>query len=262
MKDKVTVAPSEEAIANSGQVEQATLWAKRTAHELKAMGINVNFAPVVDVGFTRQRSYGKDPETVTKFARGAGQGYQQEGLLFTLKHFPGIGRAKVDLHKDPDVIDVDKQILEQEDLVPFRNLIKEEDNQAFFIMVSHLKYLALDPEYPASVSERIITKLLRQQLGFQGLIVTDDMEMGALTKLYSFEQMGYMAVKAGADQLLVCHDSKHQIAVYNGILAGVKDGKIDRRTLDNAVRRVIKVKLQHLQCQSVDPEGATNIVGK
>jgi len=262
MADKVTVAPSQEKLATSGQIEQATVWAKGTARELKAMGINVNFAPVVDLGAAYGRSYGKDPAQVIAFARAAAQGYQQEGLLFSLKHFPGIGRTKVDPHLDPYVIEADRKTLEQEDLAPFRTLIQEMDNQGFFVMVSHLKYLALDGEYPASVSELILTKLLRQELGFQGLIVTDDMEMGALTKLYSFEQMGYLAVKAGADQLLVCHDSTHQIAVYNGILGAVRRGQLDQTTLDNAVRRVIKVKLQHVRYSSVDPENATHIVGK
>lgn len=245
MKNQVTVAPSQEKIANSGRVEEAQLWAKSTAAELKLMGINVNFAPVVDLGSTYQRSYGTEPDKVTAFARAAGQGYQQEGLVFALKHFPGIGRTQVDLHMDPYVIDADKKSL-AEDIAPFRTLIKEFNNQSFFIMVSHLKYLALDAGYPASLSEVIITKMLREELGFEGLIVTDDMEMGALTKLYSFEQMGYLAVKAGADQLLVCHDSTNQIAVYHGILAAVREGQLDRTRLDNAVRRVIKLKLQQI----------------
>lgn len=262
MSEKVTVAPAQERLAQTGQPKDAGVWAVRTAHELKAMGVNVNFAPVVDLGADYKRSYGKNADKVTEFARAAIQGYQQEGILASIKHFPGIGKTKVDPHLDPYVIEASRETLNKEDLAPFRSLIKELDNQSFMVMVSHLKYPVLDPEYPASVSSLIMTKLLRQEMGYQGLIVTDDMEMGALTQLYPFEKMGYMAVKAGADLLLVCHDKEHQIMVYDGLLAAVKDGRIDKATLDNAVRRVIKAKLTNIRQTKVDAEAAQNIVGK
>lgn len=262
MPGKVSPIPSQGVIASSNEPQNANLWAKRTGLELKAMGFNVNFAPAVDVGGTLGRTYGQDATVVTTFATEAMKGYQQAGILCTLKHFPGIGRSKVDLHFDVDRVTSTKETLENEDLQPFQRLIQEHDNQSFFIMVSHLKYPAYDLEYPASVSPIIISQVLRQQLGFQGLIVTDDMEMGALTKLYSFQDMGYLAVKAGADLLLVCHTTEHQIAVYDGILTALQQGRLERKVFDQAVRRVIKEKLAKLTYTKVDPEAALGIVGK
>ena len=262
MRDKVTVAPAQEKLAQTGQPKDAGLWAVRTARELKAMGINVNFAPVVDLGADYKRSYGKNTKEITEFARSAIQGYQQEGMLACLKHFPGIGKTKVDPHLNPYIIDAGRDTLNKEDLVPFRKLITELDNGSFMVMVSHLKYPALDPDYPASVSPLIMAGLLRQQMGYQGLIITDDMEMGALAQLYPFEQMGYMAVNAGANLLLICHVKDHQIAVYDGLLAAVRDGRISKTTLDNAVRRVIQAKLTNIHQTKVDAEAVQNIVGK
>lgn len=262
MSGKVSPVPSQWEIGSSKDPQQANLWAKRTGIELKAMGFNVNFAPTVDVGGMGGRTYGHEATVVTAFASEAIKGYQQAGILCTLKHFPGIGRSKVDLHFDSDRVVSEKAVLDKEDLQPFRNLIQNHDNQTFFVMVSHLKYPAYDSEYPASVSTVIMSQVLREQLGFQGLIVTDDMEMGALTKLYSFPEMGYLAIKAGANLLLVCHRMEHQIAVYDGILKALQQGRLDRKIFDQAVRRVIKEKLANLKYRNVDPEAASRIVGK
>lgn len=246
MAEKLTPPPSQKEIGATGDIEQAKTWAIKTAKSLKDMGINVNFAPVADVGSNDKRSYSTDTNTVIDFVRAATKGYQQENIIYSLKHFPGIGKGKVDSHVDSSNIDVVKEVLMTEDIIPFKTIIDENDPNDYFILVSHLKYLALDEEYPASLSSKIMTDLLRNKLGYKGIIITDDMEMGAVANHNDFRSIGVNAVKAGADIVLVCHEYKHQQEVYLGLLDAVNSGEISQERIDESVKRIIKVKLLHL----------------
>ena len=246
MAEKLTPPPSQKEIGATGDIEQAKTWAIKTAKSLKDMGINVNFAPVADVGSNDKRSYSTDANTVIDFVRAATKGYQQENIIYSLKHFPGIGKGKVDSHIDSSSIDVAKEVLMTEDILPFKTIIDESDPNDYFILVSHLKYPALDEEYPASLSSKIMTDLLRNKLGYKGIIITDDMEMGAVANHNDFRSIGVKAVKAGADIVLVCHEYEHQQEVYLGLLDAVNSGEISQERIDESVKRIIKVKLLHL----------------
>ena len=246
MAEKLTPAPSQKEIGATGDIEQAKTWAIKTAKSLKDMGINVNFAPVADVGSNDKRSYSTDANTVIDFVRAATKGYQQENIIYSLKHFPGIGKGKVDSHIDSSSIDVAKEVLMTEDILPFKTIIDESDPNDYFILVSHLKYPALDEEYPASLSSKIMTDLLRNKLGYKGIIITDDMEMGAVANHNDFRSIGVKAIKAGADIVLVCHEYQHQQEVYLGLLDAVNSGEISQERIDESVKRIIKVKLLHL----------------
>lgn len=246
MAEKLTPPPSQKEIGATGDIEQAKTWAIKTAKSLKDMGINVNFAPVADVGSNDKRSYSTDANTVIDFVRAATKGYQQENIIYSLKHFPGIGKGKVDSHIDSSSIDVAKEVLMTEDILPFKTIIDESDPNDYFILVSHLKYLALDEEYPASLSSKIMTDLLRNELGYKGIIITDDMEMGAVANHNDFRSIGVNAVKAGADIVLVCHEYEHQQEVYLGLLDAVNNGEISQERIDESIKRIIKVKLLHL----------------
>lgn len=246
MAEKLTPPPSQKEIGATGDTEQAKTWAIKTAKSLKDMGINVNFAPVADVGSNDKRSYSTDTNIVIDFVRAATKGYQQENIIYSLKHFPGIGKGKVDSHIDSSSIDVAKEVLMTEDILPFKTIIDENDLNDYFILVSHLKYPALDEEYPASLSSKIMTDLLRNKLGYKGIIITDDMEMGAVANHNDFRSIGVNAVKAGADIVLVCHEYEHQQEVYLGLLDAVNSGEISQERIDESVKRIIKVKLLHL----------------
>lgn len=246
MAEKLTPPPSQKEIGATGDIEQAKTWAIKTAKSLKEMGINVNFAPVADVGSNDKRSYSTDTNTVIDFVRAATKGYQQENIIYSLKHFPGIGKGRVDSHVDSSSIDVTKEILIAEDIIPFKTIIDENEPNDYFILVSHLKYPALDEEYPASLSSKIMTDLLRNELGYKGIIITDDMEMGAVANHNDFRSIGVNAVKAGADIVLVCHEYEHQQEVYLGLLDAVNSGEISQERIDESVKRIIKVKLLHL----------------
>ena len=246
MAEKLTPPPSQKEIGATGDIEQARTWAIKTAKSLKDMGINVNFAPVADIGSNDKRSYSTDANTVIDFVRAATKGYQQENIIYSLKHFPGIGKGKVDSHVDSSNIDVVKEVLMTEDIIPFKTIIDENEPNDYFILVSHLKYPALDEEYPASLSSKIMTDLLRNELGYKGIIITDDMEMGAVANHNDFRSIGVKAVKAGVDIVLVCHEYQHQQEVYLGLLDAVNSGEISQERIDESVKRIIKVKLLHL----------------
>ena len=245
MQQDLTVAPTAASLAAQGVPDEAERWAYQTGQELRTLGFNVNFAPVADIGIPYGRSYGNDAATVTKFTAAACRGYARSGLLYSLKHFPGMGKSAVDPHTEQYRITARRAELLQEDVAPFRNIISKFDNQEFMVMVGHLIYTDLDT-VPASVSPQVIKILLRQELGFQGLVITDDMEMGALTSMYTFPEMGVAAVQAGVDLLLVCHNYEHQKQVYQGVLAAVQSNRIAADVIDAAVVRIVENKMRKL----------------
>lgn len=238
--------PSQQKIGESNDPEKAKQWASSTAKELKNMGINVNFAPVADVGSNDTRSYSKDTNTVINFVRAAVSGYQEQNIIYSLKHFPGIGKGKVDSHIESSSINASKETLLNEDIAPFATLIKESNPDNYFILVSHLIYPELDEKNPASLSKNIMTDLLRNELGYKGIIITDDMEMGAVANHNDFRSIGVNAVKAGADIVLICHEYEHEQDIYMGILDAVKAGEISQERIDESVKRIVKMKLLHL----------------
>ena len=215
--------------------------AKITAQNLRQIGVNLNFAPVADVGHDT-RHFSTDPQIVTEFLSSAAKGYESENFFYCLKHFPGIGKSKMDPHKDISEITDDIETLDVEDFAPFKKVISENDNSTFMVMLGHLKYTALDNENPASISPTIVTGLLREKFGFTGVVITDDLEMGA-TKEYH-ENISVKAIKAGADIALVCHEYPKQEEAYLGILEAVQRGEISESRIDESVRRIIKMKLQ------------------
>lgn len=221
-------------------------WAVETGKSLRQMGINVNFAPVVDLDGAYQRSYGKTPEEVIPFAKAAIEGYTETGVMTSLKHFPGIGKVKTDPHLDGDVVLLNRSELDQLDGKPFRTLIDEMDADKTFVMVSNVTFPNLGQNVPACLSNVIMTDILRKSYGYQGLILTDDMDMGAMAKHYPFSEMGVKAIEAGADIVLVCQDYGHAQQVFNGLLKAYRAGTIDQKMVDEKVRHIVMVKLKEL----------------
>ena len=244
-KDVIAVPESEQAIGASGKPELAQASAVKTAQELKEVGINLNMAPVADVGSKDTRSFASDANTVTLFTSKAVDGYEQEGMMYALKHFPGIGKGKVDSHKEVSRVDASKGIMEKEDLVPFAEMIKARRPENYMILVSHLIYPCYDPDYSASQSSAVMTDLLRGKLGYKGIIITDDLEMGAVANHVSMRRIGVNAVKAGADIVLVCHEYPHEEDVYMGLKDAVDAGEITEDRLNESVRRIVMAKLAH-----------------
>lgn len=245
-KSFIEPPPSAQSLGAAGDNTKAEAWAKKTGDSLKKLGFNVNFAPVADVG-EDSRDFSTDPQVAKRFVAAAAQGYESAHMIYALKHFPGIGRGQVDSHIDRSSILIDRQQLEEQDLVPFREIIGQHDPENFMVLVSHLIYPELDANNPASLSPAIQTKLLRQDLGYNGVIITDDLEMGAIAKYGDFRQLGVQAVLAGADVVMVCHEYTHETDVYLGLLEAAENGILSKDRLDASVKRIVKMKLLHNQ---------------
>ena len=243
MKDKLIPPLAQEEIGSTGDSNLARLSAESISRDLRDIGINLNFAPVADVGTTDTRSFSSDSKVVAKFVDSAAQGYEMENLFYCLKHFPGLGKGKVDTHQDISVVDADEKTLFDDDIFPFQNIISGHDNSKFMVMVGHLKYTALDKENAASLSEEVITKILRDNLKFQGVIITDDLNMGAVSKYDDIGNIVVKTVKAGSDIALVCHEYELQKKAYETLLKAVKSGEISEDRIDESVRRILKMKL-------------------
>ena len=250
MKDKLPPPPAAQEIGASGTPALAGEWAVKTATALKGMGFNLNFAPVADLGMERGRSFSSDPAVVADFVRSAGKGYGQENLIFCLKHFPGLGKGEVDTHKDTAVIRASAEELREQDILPFRAMITEGDPADYFIMVSHAVYPALE-ECPASISRAIQTDLLRKELGYNGVIITDDIAMGAVSKYYSPEELALKAVEAGTDIILSCHEYQTGTNVYLKLLEAAEQKKISEERINESVKRILRVKLAHLGAEKI-----------
>ena len=242
MDDKLIKVPPAEEVGKE-PVEQAAALAKEVGTELKELGFNINFAPVADLGLTYGRSYSTNPDEVVRYASAVGKSYDEAGLWYSYKHFPGIGKTDVDLHADTSIVPVSQETLLSEDTKVFVDLIKQSKPNTYTIMVSHAMYPQIDPDHPASLSKAIITDWLRKDMGYNGVVVTDDMDMGALAKHYTFGDMAVQSILAGSDILLVCHEYEHMQEAYNGLMKAVKDGRISKERLDESVKRILLMKM-------------------
>ena len=245
MENQLIKVPPAEELGNA-PIEQAASLAKQSGAELKDLGFNINFAPVADLGLTYGRSYSTNPDEVVRYAGAVGKAYDEAGLWYSYKHFPGIGKTDVDLHADTSIVPVSKETLLSEDIKVFVDLIKQSKPNTYTIMVSHAMYPQIDPDHPASLSKAIITDWLRKDMGYNGVVVTDDMDMGALAKHYTFGDMAVQSILAGSDILLVCHEYEHMQAAYNGLMKAVKDGRISKERLDESVKRILLMKISKI----------------
>ncbi|WP_295286707.1 glycoside hydrolase family 3 N-terminal domain-containing protein [Veillonella sp.] len=242
MEDQLIKVPPAEEVGKES-VEQAASLAKQVGTELKDLGFNINFAPVADLGLTYGRSFSTNPDEVVRYASAVGKAYEEAELWYSYKHFPGIGKTDVDLHADTSVVPVPKETLLNEDTKVFVDLIKQSKPNTYAIMVSHAVYPQIDPDHPSSLSKAIITDWLRKDMGYNGVVVTDDMDMGALAKHYTFGDMAVQSILAGSDILLVCHEYEHMQEAYNGLMKAVKDGRISKERLDESVKRILLMKM-------------------
>ena len=242
MEDQLIKVPPAEELGKE-PIEQAVSLAKQSGTELKDLGFNINFAPVADLGLTYGRSFSTNPDEVVRYASAVGKAYDEAGLWYSYKHFPGIGKTDVDLHADTSVVPVFKETLLNEDTKVFVDLIKQSKPNTYAIMVSHAMYPQIDADHPSSLSKAIITDWLRKDMGYNGVVVTDDMDMGALAKHYTFGDMAVQSILAGSDILLVCHEYEHMQEAYNGLMKAVKEGRISKDRLDESVKRILLMKM-------------------
>ncbi len=242
LKKPFTIFPGNPFITNRAEARR---FAEITATELRQVGINMNMAPVLDVApekivsIMAGRAFGHDPGQVSLLGTEVIRGLQENGILSVGKHFPGIGRTVMDSHIDLPSLDVTPEDLAAMDLPPFQAAIA--DNVAG-IMLSHIHYPRLDPKWPASLSPAIARDLLRQELGFDGLVLTDDLDMGAIQKHYPIHDAVEQILKAEIDIVLICHKGPDIQTAFDEILRQANHSGIMAKKGEKAVERIIGTK--------------------
>ena len=249
LKDGFTPLPGAMAMAaavagGGASLDDVEAMAFVAGSELKAMGIDWNLAPVVDINVNRDnpvigvRSFGEDPDEVADLVSAYSRGLARAGVAATAKHFPGHGDTDVDSHLGLPVVDAGLERLDAVELVPFRRLIAE---GVAAVMSAHALFPAVEPEaIPATLSRRALTGLLRERLGFGGVVVTDCLEMKAVHGRY--DDVAARAVLAGADVLCVSHTASLQEEAFDALLAAVRTGVITEARIDESVGRVLAAK--------------------
>jgi beta-N-acetylhexosaminidase len=250
--EATTIFPGNMALGAIGSEEIAYEVARATGRELKALGINMNLAPVVDVNNNPAnpvigvRSFGEDPQQVARLGAAMVKGYQAAGIISCLKHFPGHGDTTVDSHLALPTIPHTLERLETLELVPFRHGIEA---GAESVMIAHVCFPALTQHdaLPATLSSAIIQGLLRKQLGFNGVILSDCMEMKAISETFGTERAAVMALQAGIDLVLVSHHYTQQRESIEALLAG----ELSSQAVQQAAERVLKLKAGYLSWNDV-----------
>ena len=240
------------------------------AQACTTFGFNLDFAPVMDIWSNPEntvigdRAFGTDAATVTGAANETALGILTGGVIPVAKHFPGHGDTAVDSHVGLPVVDKTLEELEALELQPFRQAVEttcvfgtyDGDTAIPAMMVAHILMTAIDPDRPASLSHEVVTGLLREQLGFDGVVFTDDLTMAAVSETYGMGEACVLAVEAGCDALLVCHGADNLTQARLALLEAVENGRISQQRLDESVYRILSLKLSYGLSgeQSPDPD--------
>ncbi len=251
--------PSARAIRQHGDLAGVRTLGRVTGELLRLLGFDINFAPVMSIitqarsqltNGLYSRSFGQSPGEVLGYTTVYMRGLQGTGCLGCLKHFPGIGAGNVDSHIEMPLVPLSRDDLLAQDLAPYIELFQRADDRVRVVMVSHGGFPNIDIKKgttsglvePASISPGIVTNLLRQELGFRHLVVTDDLEMGAIAKQFEIEDAAFKAFNAGEDMLLICATPETIRRGYHGVLKAVRDKKITERRLQASLRRIASTK--------------------
>jgi beta-N-acetylhexosaminidase len=217
-------------------------------HELKEFGLNLNFAPVLDINSNPHnpvigdRAFGNNSEIVSTLGIQTMKGIQSQNVIPTIKHFPGHGDTAVDSHLELPIVNKSLKELKELELIPFERAI---DQGADVVMVAHILLPELDKSKPASMSKAIMTDVLRKQLGFNGVIITDDMTMGAITNNFDIGKAAVESVKSGSDIILVGHDYHNVVKVASSLQAAVQSGEISQQRLHDSLERILSLKQKY-----------------
>lgn len=253
----VALMPGNMTIGATRSATYAYETARVSGAELHDMGITMNFAPCLDVNNNAAnpvigvRSFGEQPELVAALGRAAIEGYQASGVAPCAKHFPGHGDTTADSHYEMPVVAHDVMRLNEVELTPFRAAIEANVD---LIMTAHVLFPAYEPSgVPATLSSRVLTGLLREELGYDGVIVTDCLEMNAISQGVGVAKGAVMAVQAGADIVLVSHRYERQKAAFDALHAAVLAGEISEAQIDASVQRILRMKeLRAASAQTAD----------
>jgi beta-N-acetylhexosaminidase len=252
LKEPFSCFPASSKMAGSEDPEATVRnFGTVTAQEIRSVGFNLDFIPVLDVisptedldsSVIGDRSYGSDPETVSLLGCTAIDALRSGGVIPCCKHFPGHGGTSVDSHKKLPEDHRQAVLIERRDLVPFRKAVEMDVEM---VMTAHVLYRSLDSLEPATLSRKVVDGMLRKGLGYDGVVITDDLEMGAVANRYSLDECAVRAFSAGVDLLLMCHDNSEAFAARQRIADAVKEGAIFFERVQESLRRVERLKSRY-----------------
>lgn len=240
--------PAARTIGDINDGEISLEYGEIIGQRLRTLGFNMNFAPVLDVNSNPnnpvigKRAFGRDSNRVVDNGIKVMEGINSANVISVVKHFPGHGDTSIDSHIGLPVINKSLEEMESLELVPFKRAIAEGVDA---IMVAHILFTQLDEKNPATLSYKVITELLRNNLSYDGVVISDDMTMGAIMKNYTVEEAAYKFFKAGGDIILVCHGYENQIKALNRIKEKVEEGNITEEELNEKVYRIVKLKMKY-----------------
>ena len=248
LKSVLAPAPAAADVFSTGRKKLFREHGRVIGDECRALGFNVDFAPVLDLGLAASRSVlttrtvSADAEEVISYAREFLKGLSDAHVLGCGKHFPGLGEANLDTHHELPAIKKKWKPLWKQDLYPYRKLRK----QLPFVMVAHAAYPDVTGDRkPASISPRWISEILREKVGYRGLVISDDLEMGGVLAAGSIEHAAVETVRAGADIFLVCHNEAHVWATYRAVVSEAEKDRKFAAQVERAARRVLEFKKAH-----------------
>ncbi|HKE59216.1 MAG TPA: glycoside hydrolase family 3 N-terminal domain-containing protein [Pyrinomonadaceae bacterium] len=254
-----TPMPSARTIRQHGDLAAARSLGRVTGEVLRMFGFNINFAPVMSImtddrdllsNGLYSRSYGRSPGEVLGYTTVYMRGLQGSGCFGCLKHFPGIGAGEVDSHEQMPIVKLSHDDLIAQDLAPYIELFQRRDDRVRCVMVSHGGFPNIDIRQevtggllePASLNHNIVTTLLRKELGYQHLVVTDDLEMGAISRHCEIEDAVVRAFDAGEDMMLICASPEKIQRGYRALLAAAREGKITQERINESLKRIAAIK--------------------
>ncbi len=250
LPEPFTHFPPAAALGRTGSADLAYKVGLATARELSAVGINLNFAPVLDVHLNPSnpvigdRSFSTDPKEVIRLGWEVVRSLREGGIIECGKHFPGHGDTDKDSHLALPIVKKSLAELKAVELPPFVHACRQGIET---LMTAHVLYRALDPEFPATLSEQIVTGLLRHDLGYDGVVFSDDMEMKAISANYGEEETAGLAVRAGIDVLLFCHELPRAMRVHEFLCAEVERDAAVRARVEESYRRITQLKTRRLR---------------
>ncbi len=255
------------ALARLGKIDSTSVafkFASAMGAELRSVGINLNFAPSVDVltnpknAVIGDRAISNLPEEVAKIASALVRGYIKSGIIPVAKHFPGHGNTLLDSHDELPVEEKSLAELEACELIPFKKVIRA---RLDMVMTSHIKFSKIDADWPVTLSKKFVTEILRQNLRYRNLIVTDDLGMKALTKHYDLKTIVLGALNAGCNILLFCNEFDSPPKAFEILEKAVMDKTISQDLLRENHRQILALKSNSLGTQQNDIESMSRIVG-
>ena len=250
--------PDVKSLGDLNKEEVSYEYGVNLGKRLSQLGLNLNFAPVLDINSNPDnpvigsRSFGNTAEIVEKHGMEVFQGIESQGIISTVKHFPGHGDTSVDSHYNLPIVNKDKEELMELELRPFIKAIEEEIEM---MMIAHILYSALDSETPSTMSETIMQDLLRTELGYENIIISDDMTMGAITENYTIEVASVEFLKNGGDILLICHGEDNPSLVIEAIKDSIENDEITIDEIEEKVYRILSLKDKY----SLDDDELNNV---